>query len=579
MPLPVRVPSVVRLTKTDKGYQLIRNGDPYFIKGAGGRDRLEDLVQAGGNSIRTWGADNKGALLDKAHSLGLTVTIGMWIGLERHGFNYDDEAAVAAQFEQAKGFILQYKDHPALLMWAVGNEMEGDGYNPKVWKAVNEIAQLAKELDPNHPTMTVVAEVPEINVRNLEEYCPDIDIVGLNVYGGAKSSVARYLEAGGTKAVVLTEFGPPGQWESDKTSWGAPREMSSTQKATWYREVYKSAIENHPDVCLGSYVFLWGFKQEATATWYGMFLEDGARLATIETMTDVWGGAPSANACPVIGDIQVDLEEGLAPGAEVSASVEASDPDGDELTFEWVLQRESGTYEAGGDAQPGQPVYPAATVSQSGNKVTVRMPDIRQGYRLFAYVHDNNGNAAVANRPLVVEDQFSYPEGEQVNVPLIVYGDDQQQERFAASGYMGNIDAISMDSASQVQPQSGATCLEVLYDAGGNWGGVVWQSPANDWGDEPGGYDLSGADRLTFWARGADGGEVVSFGVGLLGRDKDYPDSARAKLADVQLTSEWTQYTIPLTGQDVSHIKCGFYWTLGGQGKPLTFYLDDILFE
>ena len=31
-------------------------------------------------------------------------------------------------------------------------------------------------------------------------------------------------------------------------------------------------------------------------------------------------------------------------------------------------------------------------------------------------------------------------------------------------------------------------------------------------------------------------------------------------------------------GQDHSWVT-GFYWTLAGQGKPLTFYLDDIVFE
>ena len=45
------------------------------------------------------------------------------------------------------------------------------------------------------------------------------------------------------------------------------------------------------------------------------------------------------------------------------------------------------------------------------------------------------------------------------------------------------------------------------------------------------------------------------------------------------LTREWAQYSIDLTGKDLSRIKTGFGWTLAGQGKPLTFYLDDVKYE
>ena len=273
--------SVVRLEKTDKGYALLRNGKPYFIKGAGGDQRLEDLAAAGGNSIRTWGADNLEGLLDRAHALGLTVTVGFWLGHRAHGFDYQDGDSVTRQFEDVRQYILKYKDHPAVLMWAVGNEMEGiggEGNNPAIWYAVNHIARMAKELDPNHPTMTVISEVGGKRIEYIHRYCPDVDIVGINSYGGIGSVVERYFKAGGTKPFVITEFGPLGQWEVDKTSWGAPLELTSTAKAEAYLAAYRAAVGAYPDQCLGSYVFVWGSKQEATATWYGLFLKDGAQV-------------------------------------------------------------------------------------------------------------------------------------------------------------------------------------------------------------------------------------------------------------------------------------------------------------
>ena len=151
----------VELTKSEQGWQLLRGGEPYFIRGAGGSASLEQLAAAGGNSVRTWSTDGVGDILDEAHALGLTVTVGIWLGHERHGFDYDDESQVAEQLERARAAVLRYKDHPALLLWGIGNEMEGfdEGDNPSIWRAVNDVAAMVKELDPHHPTIAITAFV------------------------------------------------------------------------------------------------------------------------------------------------------------------------------------------------------------------------------------------------------------------------------------------------------------------------------------------------------------------------------------------------------------------------------------
>ncbi|NCC51793.1 MAG: hypothetical protein EOM20_11310 [Spartobacteria bacterium] len=572
-------PSVVRLIKTEAGYHLERNGARYDLKGAGGREHLDQLVAAGGNSIRTWDAKNKRALLDRAHELGLTVTIGIWLGHERHGFDYTDHEAVEKQWAHVRRMVEQYKDHPALLIWAVGNEGEGDGTNPEVWKAINAAAQAVKELDPNHPVMTVTSGLDPTKVAAIRAYCPALDIIGPNCYEGVAGLIQMYREEGGVMPLIICEFGPRGQWAVDKTAWGAPIEPTSTEKAEMYRDAYRDSVEENADICLGSYAFLWGEKQEATATWFGMFLRDGARLAAVEAMADAWGGAAPTNRCPQIAVLKVSRTDGLAPGETITATVDVTDPDGDPLEIKWMLRRESGQYMTGGDRQNRQPEFPDAIVKAEGPSVEVKMPEKKQGYRLFAYVYDGNGNAAVANQPLLVEDAYTYPEGERVTLPLAVYADNQPFDPFVASGYMGAAEHILMNPTCVTEPHSGKYCMEIIFDSKTGWGGVVWQSPANDWGEKPGGYDISGARIFSFWARGKEGGETVSFGMGILKRDKDYPDSALKKLKDVRLTKEWRQYTIPLEGENLSHIKTGFYWVGGGSGKPMTFYVDDIVFE
>ena len=239
----------------------------------------KQLAAAGANSIRTWGGDDISERLDAAHALGLTVTVGIWLGHERHGFDYSDEAQVREQLEHARDIVLRYKDHPAVLLWGIGNEMEGfeEGDNPVIWTAVNDVAAMVKELDPNHPTMTVTAFVHGGRIEYLHRKSPAIDIHGVNAYGGAVVVPEFLRDGGATKPFVLTEFGPVGPWEVPKTEWGAPYEQTSTEKAAFYRRAYEEGVTSAPGRALGSYAFLWGHKMEATATWFGMFLDDGSR--------------------------------------------------------------------------------------------------------------------------------------------------------------------------------------------------------------------------------------------------------------------------------------------------------------
>jgi len=161
---------------------------------------------------------------------------------------------------------------------------------------------------------------------------------------------------------------------------------------------------------------------------------------------------------------------------------------------------------------------------------------------------------------------------------LVVYADGMGTSPYVPSGWMGNQRAIKLDVSCAVQPHSGDTCMKLQYLAANQWGGIIWQDPPNDWGDQPGGHDLTGATALTFWARGERGGEKIKFLFGVIKAEKPHFDTAAGEL-DVVLTREWAHYSIDLTGKDLSRIKTGFGWTLAGQGRPVTFYLDDIQYE
>jgi len=579
-----KAPKVDLVQLGDGQYQLRVDGKPFFIKGAGGDGPKDLLAESGGNSFRTWGVGpDTPARLQRAEDNGLMVSLGFWLGHERHGFDYTDQAALDAQKQMVREGVLKYRDHPNVLMWVLGNEMEGfeQGDNPRIWKHIQELAEMVKELDPNRPTATVVAEIGGQRVQSLNRYCPDIDILGINSYAGGPSIPQRYREAGGNRPYMLTEYGPAGTWETGRTAFGAAPELTSTQKADIYAQVWRQAIEAERDkLCLGGYAFTWGFKQEATATWFGMFLSDGSKLGAVDAMAREWTGQWPDNRCPQVQPLSVSGGQSVQAGQRITINLEASDPDGDDMTVEWRVHAEADEYNTGGDHEDPTRHYPDAVVESDLSHAVIDVPASAGIYRVYALVRDGHNAAAMANIPIhatasaeqAAAQASAANDGKPADLPLWLYADGMRDQPFIPSGYMGGAAGITMTPDATDNPHTGDTVLKAEFNGTGGWAGVVWQDPANDWGDAKGGYDVSGAKALTFWARGQNGGEKVKFGLGLIGRDKPYFDTATAEI-EPALTADWKQYNIPLTNRDLSRIKTGFYWVAG---QPVTFYLDDI---
>lgn len=572
-------PVPVTVTHGPEGnWQLTRGGEPYRIRGAGGDGSLELLAKHGGNSGRLWGVDgNTGRRLDEAHRHGLTLAVGIWLEHSQAGFDYSDTAAVARQEETVLAAVERYKNHPAVLLWGLGNEMEGfgSGDDPYLWQHVERLAAAIKRIDPSHPTMTVVAEISDSKVAAIHRYCPSLDIIGINSYGGCPTLPQRYRQAGGTKPYIVTEFGPIGPWEVPRSPIDAVEEPSSTEKAAMYSQAYR-ALEADPHLNLGSYAFLWGHKQEATATWFGMLLPSGHKLAAVDTLSELWTGRQPRPRCPDILELSLIGPSDVAPDSTVEARLRVSDPEGRPLDVRWWLMGEAESYVTGGHFQQTPPTYEGAILTEDLNGATVKLPAMSGLYRLYVQV-DHGQEAAVANLPIRVTGQdmtFDDP----VPLPYSLFGPTGPCTDFSPSGWMGQADAVRLDLASTDQPHSGEQCIKCELLSPGGWAGVAWQNPAGDWGELPGGLNFSGASRLTLWARGAQGGEKVKLGIGLLGRDKTYWDTTKREQV-FELTDQWQRLELDLAGQDLRRIKTPLFWVVEGAGKPVTFYLDSIIIE
>ncbi len=567
-----------QIVKRHHGWELVRDGKPYFIKGAGGGYSLAVLKACGGNSGRTWGADGIGKELRQAAKLHMTVTVGFWLGHPSDGFNYHDAAAVHAQYERCRRYVLKYRDDPAVLMWGIGNEME-NGYDHKIlWKAVEQIARMCHRLDPNHPTMTVVAEIGGHKVAKINKYCPDIDVIGINSYGGGPTLYRRYLKAGGYKPYVITEYGPPGTWEIGRNDIGLPVEETSTQKAAAYSATYRNSILAGRGLCLGGYAFTWGWKVEATPTWYGLILPDGRRLGAVDALQHFWTGHWPTHRCPSMRSIKLAGSGKIKPDGFIHATVSTSEPGGGRLKYDWILRRDISNLNIVGGLGGAMPRRYRRAITDNGRPtVTVKMPTRGGYYRLYCYVYNSYNGAAVGNIPLLDEGVVRPMHAPTAKLPVTIYGDNRRSP-FIPSGWMGNYQDILFNSHCHTHPHTGKQCLEVGLKKPHCWGGIAWQDPADDWGKTWGGLNLTGARQLSFWARGQKAGESVTIGIGLIGSNQKYRDSARISRV-IKLHRHWRRYTLQLTGKDLSRIIVGFYWTAGTNNSPMRFYLDDIVFS
>lgn len=408
-------PSKVRIVQEDGRYRMQVDGQPFLVKGAGmggGTQEQDALAARGGNSFRTWstGMDQAKvrAMLDRAQRNGLKVAMGIEVGNERHGFDYDNAAAVKQQLDRIRREINLYKKHPAVLMWVVGNELNLHYSNPKVWNAVGGIADMIHKEDPNHPVMTTLAGFDKKLIDLLKARAQSLDLIGIQLYGDIGALPEKLKTSGWTGPYVVTEWGPTGHWESPLTTWKAPIEDDASRKAMLLQQRYEQVIAADKTQGLGSYVFLWGNKQERTPTWYGLFLPSGESTPSVDAMEYVWTGRWPANRAPSIQPLTLEGRKALdsvvlKAGQPAVAQVEARDPDGDTLRYRWTVLHETTATSIGGDREDVPPEVSLAMEDTGQGGVRFTAPTTPGQYRLFVEAHDGNGHAAYTNLPFRVD--------------------------------------------------------------------------------------------------------------------------------------------------------------------------------
>lgn len=397
-------PTKWRIVRADNGWQLLRNGEPFYIQGAVGWNRFDVLRACGGNAVR---ATAKKSTLDAAHAEGLAVMANLPVRGERNGMDWGNDEQVEEQNRKVLDVVRELKDHPAVMFWAVGNELDyiprRPSHHPLLWKRLNDLARAIKEIDDKHPVMTVVGTGRfEKKLQQIAEMCTDMDLLGINTYGdiGVVTEQARKYWR---KPYVLAEWGPTGHWQVPKTEWRAPLEQTSSEKAEVIRRRYEESILADKTHCLGSFVFYWSEKQETTHTWYGLF-RDGLRTESIDVMQRFWTGEWPENRAPTIQGLAVDGFSNpravyLEPGRSYRVQVQAEDPDSDPLEFAWDIRPEvvipAGSY-AGSKEKRAKPIE-GLIRGATGRQVEFTTPESTGPYRIFVTILDGKGHAAYGN--------------------------------------------------------------------------------------------------------------------------------------------------------------------------------------
>jgi hypothetical protein len=405
-------PVKVELKNNDGQFQLYVNNEPFYIKGAGLEfGSIASVAKHGGNSFRTWRTENGQQsgkeVLDAAAENGLMVTMGIEVARERHGFDYNDSIAVKEQFERIKKEVIALKDHPALFIWAIGNELNLRATNPKVWDAVNDISKMIHEVDPNHLTTTTLAGISQHEIDLIKERCSDLDLLSVQLYGKITELPQQIEEFGWDGPYMVTEWGATGHWEVPKTEWGAPIEENSTIKASNYLKRYKAGIEADSLQCVGSYVFLWGQKQERTPTWYGVILEDGNETEAVDVMHYIWNGTWPENRTPQIQSFTINGQTAyenvvLEVNKENTASFKIQDFENDTLNYRWEILQESTDLKDGGDFENRPEAVEFTVISDKEGELKFKISAEKGAYRLFGYADDGHGHAATANIPFKI---------------------------------------------------------------------------------------------------------------------------------------------------------------------------------
>jgi hypothetical protein len=214
---------------------------------------VEYLKKMNVNTIRLWVQLPDTTLLDVLASAGIYAIMGFYIpaSTDVPNIDYSDPATIQLYANGIADYVNQFKNHPAVLAWAIGNE-NNLHYNKNVadwYKLANKLAQVAYETEKPayHPTILVNGYM--LFFADIDHFSDDaslnyVDIWGHNTYVCYDyHSYFCYYDKVTAKPLIMTEFGV------DAYGSSSPRQNQHLQ-AEWVVHEWNQIRNN----CLGGVV-------------------------------------------------------------------------------------------------------------------------------------------------------------------------------------------------------------------------------------------------------------------------------------------------------------------------------------
>ncbi|MGJ7908474.1 discoidin domain-containing protein [Actinopolyspora sp. H202] len=419
-------PSVVEVTGSQGDWRLMVDGSPYQVKGLTwgpapdqAASRMPELKRMGVNTVRTWGTDATTApLLDAAAANGIKVMNGFWLqpgGGPGSGGCIDyvsDSEYKSTMLSDITGWVDTYKSHPGVLMWNVGNEsilglrdcfsgQELEQQRDAYASFVNRVTERIHAIDPNHPVTSTDAWTGAWPY--LKENAPALDLYSVNAYSDVCGVSQDWNSGGYSKPYIVTETGPPGEWEVSDDVNGVPDEPTDVAKAQGYTEAW-NCVTGHEGVALGATLFHYGTENDFGGVWFNL-VPGGEKRLSYYSVADAYGGRVGGNTPPVISNMSVDTPTSVPAGETFTLSADVSDPDGDPIDYRIMINSKY--------MDSSSALVPAPGFTGSG-PFTVTVPERLGVWKVYLYARDGQGNVGIETQSFRVVP----PEASGTNVAL-----------------------------------------------------------------------------------------------------------------------------------------------------------------
>lgn len=365
---------------------------------------LLDIKSLGANCVRTWGAgEDTKILLDMAEKHGIKVMVGLWM---RHGkagmegedsFNYvKDETGKAEQLANTLKWVEAYKNHPAVLMWGIGNEVTlniaTEPEKVAYAKFLEKVCQAVKKADPDHAIASVSAW--SLDWPYWQKYAPSVEVYGINVYGpGAGAVYGEWQKyASPNKPYVVTEFGARGEWDiQQKDKNGMLMEPNDYEKYDTLANGWNQWIGGGKPACIGGFVFNYSTTFDHTGIWLN--LKIGSRFRP-----QYWGvrkaftGKEPEKPLPRISKFKIPEDAGVT-GDWLKVELGTEKVENPKVSF-WWNSRE-------GERLEKAKIHPLKFQVNADGQYEIQVPERKGVLKIYAFVSDQNKNLAVAMSSIV----------------------------------------------------------------------------------------------------------------------------------------------------------------------------------